>query len=192
VLSDGKTIPTHTVVWAGGLKASSLSEKVGVPTGRGGRFNVEPDLTITGHPKVYALGDFANHTSKGQELPQLASVAEQAGKWCARNILADIEGKQRQPFNYFDKGIMAMIGRSAAVAEIGPKRYEMEGVMAFTAWLGVHAALLSTMRARIEAFVEWAWDYFSDVKGDQVLDRFSEADIDWGEQETVPKAASDS
>ena len=81
---------------------------------------------------------------------------------------------------------MAMIGRSAAVAEMGPKRYELEGPIAFTAWLGVHAALLSTTRARIEAFVEWAWDYFSEVKGDQVLDRFSQEDIDWNDDDDDP------
>ena len=85
---------------------------------------------------------------------------------------------------------MAMIGRSAAVAEMGPKRHELEGPIAFTAWLGVHAALLSTTRARIEAFVEWAWDYFSEVKGDQVLDRFSQEDIDWSPETTKPPDAS--
>ena len=74
---------------------------------------------------------------------------------------------------------MAMIGRQAAVAEVGPKRYELEGAIAFASWLGVHMALLSTMRGRVEAIIEWAWDYFSDVKGDQVLDRFSQEDIDW-------------
>ena len=74
---------------------------------------------------------------------------------------------------------MAMIGRGAAVAEMGAHRYELEGPMAFTAWLGVHVALLSTMHAKVEAVVEWVWDYFSEVKGDQVLDRFSEEDIDW-------------
>jgi NADH dehydrogenase len=81
---------------------------------------------------------------------------------------------------------MAMIGRSAAIAEVGEHRHELEGIIAFTAWLGVHAALLSTMRARIEAFVEWAWDYFSEVKGDQVLDRFSQADIDWNDDDSQP------
>ncbi len=190
VLSDGKIVPSRTVVWAGGLHASELSQRVGISTGHGGRLDVDPDLTVPGHPHVYALGDFANIFSKGQELPQLASVAEQAGKWCAKNILADVAGKPRTPFDYFDKGIMAMIGRKAAVAEIGPKRYELEGVVAFAAWLGVHVTLLSTMRGRIETFVEWAWDYFGEVKGDQVLDRFSEADIDWND-EGLPKAAND-
>jgi len=85
-----------------------------------------------------------------------------------------------------------MIGRSAAVAEVGEHRHELQGPIAFAAWIGVHAALLSTGRAKIEAFVEWAWDYFGKVKGDQVLDRFSQADIDWnddsGEDASGPSA----
>jgi NADH dehydrogenase len=186
VLSDDRHIPTHTVVWAGGLRASELSGHVGLRPGHGGRLDVEADLTVPGFPNVYAIGDFANITDRGKVLPQLASVAEQAGKWCAKNIAADVEGKARKPFDYFDKGIMAMIGRSAAVAEMGPHRHELQGPIAFTAWLGVHAALLSTTRARIEAFVEWAWDYFSEVKGDQVLDRFSQEDIDWSPESVAP------
>jgi len=179
-LSDGTVIPTHTVVWAGGLRASDLSGNMGIRPGHGGRIDVEPDLTVAGQSGVYALGDFANITGKnGEHLPQLASVAEQAGKWCAKNILADIAEEPRKPFDYFDKGIMAMIGRGAAVAEMGPHRYELEGPMAFVAWLGVHVALLSTTQAKIEAVVDWAWDYFSEVKGDQVLDRFSQEDINW-------------
>ena len=185
-LSDGTVIPTHTVIWAGGLRAAELAGKVGLRQGHGGRLDVEPDLTISGYPSVYAIGDFANITERGRVLPQLASVAEQAGKWTAKNIFADIEGVERKPFSYFDKGIMAMIGRSAAVAEMGPKRYELEGPIAFASWLGVHAALLSTTRARIEAFVEWAWDYFSEVKGDQVLDRFSQEEINWNEEPETP------
>ncbi len=180
VLSDGTRIPTHTVIWAGGLRASDLSTKLEVRPGHGGRIDVQDDLSLAGYTGVYALGDFANITGKdGKALPQLASVAEQSGKWCARNIIAESEGVEKKPFSYFDKGIMAMIGRSAAVAEIGPHHHELQGPIAFAAWLGVHAALLSTARARVEAFVEWAWDYFSEVKGDQVLDRFSEEKIDW-------------
>jgi NADH dehydrogenase len=179
-LSDGRRIETRTVIWAGGLKASSLSQNVAMQTGHGGRIDVQPDLTVPGFPNVYALGDFANIAgADGKALPQLASVAEQSGKWCARNIAADVDGAERKPFKYLDKGIMAMIGRSAAVAEVGPRHHELQGPVAFAAWLGVHAALLTTARAKVEAFVEWAWDYFSDVRGDQVLDRFREESIDW-------------
>src|ERR1700759_1169545 len=81
-----------------------------------------------------------------------------------------------------DKGIMAMIGRGAAVAEVGKHRHELYGSIAFAAWLGVHAALMSGVRNRIEAFVDWGWDYFSGSRGPQILDRRSEAaHIDWGD-----------
>ena len=116
-LSDGTRIP-HTVIWAGGLKASSLSGNLGIPNGHGGRIDVQADLTVPGFTGVYALGDFANiAVEDGRPLPQLGSVAEQTGKWCAKNILLDMSGKPRVAFRYLDKGIMAMIGRNAAVAE---------------------------------------------------------------------------
>ena len=134
VLSDGTRISTRTVIWAGGLKASLLSNNIGVKPGEGGRIRVQSDLTVQGFPGVYALGDFANiSVGNGKALPQLASVAEQTGKWCARNITADIAGEPGKSFEYFDKGIMAMIGRNAAVAEIGEHRYEVQGVIAFAA-----------------------------------------------------------
>lgn len=184
ILSDGSRIDSHVVIWAGGLKASSLSDQLGIQTGKGGRIDVQPDLTVPGFPKVYALGDFANIAGDdGKPLPQLASVAEQSGKWCAKNILADIAGAARKPFAYFDKGIMAMIGHNSAVAEMGKHRHELKGPLAFAAWLGVHASLLSSTQAKIEAFVEWAWDYFGAAHGDAILDRVSEGQINWNDDE---------
>jgi NADH dehydrogenase len=190
VLSDETSIRTHTVIWAGGLKASALSARSGDRTGAGGRLNIQPDLTVPGLPGVYGLGDFANISGRdGKALPQLASVAEQSGKWCAKNIAADIAGEPVTPFDYLDKGIMAMIGRNAAVAEVGEHHHELEGPIAFAMWIGVHAVLLSTARARIEAFVEWAWDYFGKIKGDRVLDRFSREDIRWDDDEVTSGAS---
>jgi NADH:ubiquinone reductase (H+-translocating) len=107
-------------------------------------------------------------------------------------VLADAAGKPRRSFHYKDKGIMAMIGRGAAIAEVGPHRHELHGVIAFSAWLGVHAALMSGVRTRIDAFVEWGSDYFSDARGPQVLDRSDAARIDWAEDaapERVPAGA---
>jgi len=184
VLSDGTRIPTHTVIWAGGLKASSLSDNLGVPPGHGGRIDVQPDLSVKGFPGVYALGDFANIAgADGKPLPQLASVAEQSGKRCAKNIAAEVAGEQGEHFHYLDKGIMAMIGRDAAVAEVGADRHELQGPIAFAAWLGVHASLLTTARAKIETFVEWGWDFFRKVHADPVLDRTSQVNIDWNADE---------
>jgi NADH dehydrogenase len=182
VLSDGTRVPTHTVIWAGGLKAAPLSSNLGIKTGQGDRIDVQADLTVPGLTGVYALGDFANILGEdGKPLPQLGSVAEQSGKWCAKNILLDIAGMPRAPFRYLDKGIMAMIGRNSAVAEVGVHRHELQGAIAFAAWIGVHAALLTSTRAKIEAFVEWAWDYFGGSLGDAVLDRSEELPIDWND-----------
>lgn len=190
VLSDGTNVLTHTVIWAGGLKASALSDNVGVKTGHGGRLDVQPDLTVSGFDGVYALGDFANISGNdGKPLPQLASVAEQSGKWCAKNIELDLKGEPRKPFRYFDKGIMAMIGRDAAVAEVGEHRHELQGTVAFAAWLGVHAALLTTTQAKVGAFVEWAWDYLGNVRSDPVLDRPEQAQINWNDDDDPPQIA---
>jgi NADH dehydrogenase len=141
---------------------------------------VQPDLSVAGYPGVYALGDFANFkTSKGETLPQLASVAQQAGRHCARNIVGAVSGKAGEPFQYLDKGIMAMVGRNAAVAELGSRRHAVSGIPAFAAWLGVHALLLTTARAKIAAVLQWAWEYFQDVRVDPILDR---PDMDWSKQ----------
>jgi NADH:ubiquinone reductase (H+-translocating) len=182
VLSDGTTILTHTAVWAGGLKASSLSNSLGIKTGHGGRIDVRPDFSVAGFSGVYALGDFANIAdTDGKPLPQLASVAQQAGHSCAKNIVAAIQGRPGKPFRYVDKGIMAMIGRNAAVAEVGKKRHELTGPLAFAAWLAVHALLLIPTRAKIEAFLDWAWDYFGGSNVDPVLDRPEQVAVNWHE-----------
>lgn len=160
-LSDGSTIKTHLTLWGGGLMAAPIGARSGVSQGRGGRIDVQPDLTVGGFPEVYALGDFANVPgSDGDALPQLGSVAQQSGSWAADNILAGIEGKPRRPFHYHDKGIMAMIGRKAAVAEVGEHRHELHGRIAFAAWLGVHAQLLANAGAEVKAFLAWADEFY--------------------------------
>jgi NADH:ubiquinone reductase (H+-translocating) len=160
-LSDGTTIPTHLTVWGGGLMAAPLAAGSGISQGRGGRIDVRPDLTVEGFPSVYALGDLANIPgADDQALPQLGSVAQQAGDWAGRNILAGLQGEDRWPFQYHDKGIMAMIGRRSAVAEIGEHRHELHGRLAFAAWLGVHAQLLANAGAELNAFLAWADEFY--------------------------------
>jgi NADH dehydrogenase len=183
LLSDGTVIKTRCVAWAGGLMAAAPAAASGIPQGRGGRIDVGPDLTVAGFSGVYVVGDIANIAGPdGKPFPQLGSVALQSGQSVAKSILAQIKGEPRQEFRYHDKGIMAMIGRGAAVAEVGKHRHELHGSIAFAAWLGVHASLMSGVRNRIEAFVDWGWDYFSDTRGPQVLDqRSSAAHIDWDE-----------
>jgi NADH:ubiquinone reductase (H+-translocating) len=183
LLSDGTTIPTQCVIWSGGLKAAPLAASTGLTQGRGGRIDVQPDLRVPGHPGVYALGDFANlPAGDGTSfLPQLGSAAQQAGRWAARNIRRELHGKRPRRFIYFAKGILAMIGRSAAIAELGPSRVVVRGPLAFGMWLGVHAWLLGDNRARLEAAIDWSWDFVGNSRGVQVLDRSDATSIETDE-----------
>lgn len=159
-LADGSSVPGQIVVWAGGLKAGGLIAGSGLAQGRGGRVDVHPDLTAPDVEGVYVIGDAANITdSTGAKLPQLGSVAQQAGKWAAKNILSDLGGGSRAPFHYVDKGYMAMVGRGAAVAELGRKRLQLQGILAFLSWLLVHLALLSGLQQKIRALFSWLNGY---------------------------------
>jgi len=188
-LGDGTTIRTRCVIWGGGIMAAPVATTAdALPHGHGGRIEVLPDLTVDGVPDVYAVGDVANIPgAAGAALPQLGSVALQSGTWAAENILAGPAGRPRRPFRYHDKGIMAMIGRGAAIAEVGERRRELHGLPAFGAWLGVHAVLMTGVRNRVETFVDWCWDYLTRSRGPQVLDRADVARIDWsGDEPAAP------
>lgn len=191
VLSDASRIPTRTVIWGGGIVAVPLAADSGLPTGHGGRVPVEPDLTLAGHPGVYVLGDLAAIPGdEGDPLPQLGSVALQSGQWTAKNILATAAGRPARPFHYKDKGIMAMIGHNSAVAEVGRGRHEVDGTVAFLMWLGVHATLMTGVRPKVDAFIDWAWDYFSTTRA-LPLDRTGTARIDWGGESYDPTAQAE-
>jgi NADH:ubiquinone reductase (H+-translocating) len=164
-LDDGTVLTADTVIWAGGEQGASVVRDSGAPIGHGGRIDVAADLSVPGFDGVYAIGDVANVPAGEHDdaphgiLPQLGSVAAQGGTWAARNALAVAGGGKTEPFHYKDKGIMAMIGRNSAVAELGRRRHEIDGPLAFGAWLGVHAMLLSGVHSRTDAFLEWARDY---------------------------------
>ena len=181
-LSDGREILTRSGRvgrWDPSVRAVAAS--AGMPQGHGGRFEVAADLTVHGFPGVYALGDIANTPDPdGKPFPQLGSVALQAGRWAADNILADIDGKPRADFRYKDKGIMAMIGRNAAVAEVGPTSPRTARRRSrSSSWLGVHAWLLSGFRERVNALASWGWDYVANTRASAIIDRPEAARIDW-------------
>ena len=181
VLSDGDTIDTRCAIWGGGLQAAPLAASAGLAQGRGGRIDVHEDLTVEGFPGVFVVGDIANIPSDdGRAFPQLGSVALQAGQWAAKNIVADVDGKAIEPFDYHDKGIMAMIGHNAAIAEMGEHRHELHGAVGYAAWIGVHAYLMGVSSQRRDAFISWAWDEFGKSR---VLDTSDEARLH-GEGET--------
>jgi NADH:ubiquinone reductase (H+-translocating) len=161
-LKSGKVIEAHTLVWGAGLQANPIAGALGLELERGNRIAAEPDLSIAGHPEVFAVGDIAwiTDAKTDEVLPQLGSVALQAGQHAGENIARLAAGKETEPFRYHDKGTMATIGRGAAVVQL-PRGRTMKGEVAWLAWGAVHLALLSTGEDRTKALVDWTWSGFT-------------------------------
>jgi len=148
------------VLWAAGVAASPLGRALGAPLDRAGRVLVEPDLSLPGHRNIFVIGDLASlKDARGKQLPGVAPVAMQQGRWVARQIAADLAGKARTPFHYFDKGSLATIGRAAAIAQFG--KVHISGFLAWLSWLFIHIFFLIGFRNRIIVMIEWAWSYFT-------------------------------
>ncbi|TMA50352.1 MAG: NAD(P)/FAD-dependent oxidoreductase [Deltaproteobacteria bacterium] len=161
-LAGGAHIPTHTAIWAAGIRAAPVAADLGFPTGRSGRLLVEPTLQIPGQPRVFAAGDVA--LVAGQErLPQVAQVAIQQGEHAAENVLRVLRGEGLLDFQYRDKGALATIGRSRAVAAI--RGLEFAGRPAWWVWLVIHLVMLIGFRNRLVVLVNWAWNYFTYDRG---------------------------
>jgi NADH:ubiquinone reductase (H+-translocating) len=168
-LKSGEVIPARTLVWGAGLVANPLVKTLGIDLQRGDRVATEPDLSLAGHPEVFVVGDIAWTTVEGNEraLPQLGSVALQAGEQVAHNIAHLVAGEPTEPFHYHDKGTMATIGRGAAVAQTRGG-HTMKGRTAWLAWGAVHLALLSTGEDRAKAVVDWTWSGFSHERSGRI------------------------
>jgi NADH dehydrogenase len=164
----GEQIRTRTVLWAAGVAASPLNRTLGVALDRSGRVSVEPDLSIPGHPEAFAIGDMSVvRDTSGTALPGLAPVAMQQGARAADNVLRRLSGRPTRPFRYHDRGIMATIGRAAAVADIRGLR--LSGLIAWLAWLLVHITFLIGFRNRLLVLFEWAWAYVSWHRGARLI-----------------------
>ena len=161
-LESGTVLDAHTLVWGAGLQANPIAASLGVELEKGNRIPVGPDLTVVGHPEVFAVGDVAwiTDTKTGKVLPQLGSVALQAGERAGANVARRVAGKEPEPFAYHDKGTMATIGRGAAVIQTAHGR-TIKGKTAALAWGTVHLALLSTGEDRAKAIADWTWAGFS-------------------------------
>lgn len=165
---NDEAIPTRTVVWAAGNKASKLAAMLGGEVDRQGRVKVNPDLTIPGHPEIQAIGDMVTATfDDGKPVPGVSPAAMQAGVHAAKNIERMIKGEKPKDWNYFDKGSMATIGRNAAVADIGP--FKFSGLLAWFAWVFVHLLFLIGFRNRSAVFLQWIWAYFTYGKGARLI-----------------------
>ena len=168
-LSDGTVIPAGTTIWTTGVKAEPLADTLGTPTGSGGRLVVEADLSVPGHPDVFAIGDIALMLGpKGVPLPQVARPAMQAGKHVARQIIRRLEGHPTKRFRFHDRGQMATIGRHDAVTEL-PGGLRFGGPTGWLAWLGLHLVYLVGFRNRLNVFLNWTWNYLTYDRGSRIL-----------------------
>jgi NADH:ubiquinone reductase (H+-translocating) len=157
-LKDGSTIAAHTLFWSAGVRPAALAAALDVPKGRGGRIRVQPDLSLADHPEVFVVGDLAYLEQDGKPLPMMAPVAMQMGRYAGDAIVRRELGRPVAPFRYFDKGSMATIGRSTAVARVFA--INLTGFLAWVAWLGLHLLYLVGFRNRLVVLLNWAYDYF--------------------------------
>lgn len=164
ILADGARISTHTLVWAAGIRGHPLAEALGVPIGAGGRVPTLPDLSLEGHPEGFVAGDLCGlPAADGRPYPQVAQVAIQQGKHAARSIVARLRGEASAPFRYRDRGQMAIIGRSAGVAELSRRLggFRFTGFMGWLAWLFIHLVYLPGHQNKVNAFTTWAYNYLT-------------------------------
>jgi NADH dehydrogenase len=177
-MSDGEILRGN-VIWAAGVAASPLTKKLGVETDRAGRIKVAPDLSIPGHPEVFAVGDIVSLTDrKGQVVPGVSPAAIQMGEHVVKLITQGLRDRdrsaakgsgliEREAFGYWNKGTMATIGRSKAVAEFG--KVHFGGFFAWISWLFVHLIFLVGMRNRISVFMQWTYSYFTYKRGARII-----------------------
>ena len=166
--AGGARVDAATVVWAAGVAASRVGSFLGAPCDKQGRVVVNPDLTIPGHPEVFVIGDLALFTHQGSRpLPGVSPVAMQQGRYVAKTIRERLAGRPTRPFHYLDKGTMAVVGRSKAIAEL--LGLKLSGFLAWLAWSGLHIFYLIGFRNRFIVMFEWAWAYFSYQRGARLI-----------------------
>ncbi len=177
-LNNGQEIEAETLIWAAGVAASSLTGCLDCPRDRGGRIEVEPSLAVPGHPHVFAAGDLVKLTDPdGMDVPGLAPAAMQMGKHVAKVLREDLRLQEtryadryltlRPAFRYRDKGIMAIIGKNAAVAQA--KKLKLKGFPAWLAWLFIHLAFLVGFRNKLAVLLSWAFSYLFDKPAARVF-----------------------
>jgi NADH dehydrogenase len=184
VRAGDEMVRAATVLWAAGVRASSLnaqlSEQSGLPLDAAGRIRVTPDLSIPGHREVFVVGDQALFIDDNGTVPGLAPAAIQQGRAAAANILADLRGHARSPFVYFDKGSMATIGRASAVVETSA--FKTHGFVAWLMWCFVHIMYLVGFRNRLLVFMQWMWSYIRYRRGARLI-----TSRDWMQGPGVPQ-----
>lgn len=184
---EGKTIEAENIVWAAGVEAPAITRNLGIETDKGGRIVVDTDLSVPGHPEVFVAGDLAHCIDQaGKRVPGLCPSAMQMGKHAAKVILDELAGKPgrdypvRRQFRYFDKGSMATIGRSRAVAESMGMKFD--GFIAWLMWLFIHLLFLVGFRNRIAVLIQWFYAYVRYRRGARII-----TGLQWREGSPEPR-----
>ena len=168
VVVAGERIASKTVIWTAGVSPSPAGKWLGVQTDRAGRVRVEKDLTIPGHPEILVVGDTASLDQNGKPLPGVAQVAMQQGRYAGKLIQGRLRGRpDQQPFSYFDKGSMAVVGKGFAVLQAG--KIQLSGFPAWLAWAAVHLEFLAQSSLRVSVFVQWVWTYVTGQRGSRLI-----------------------
>jgi NADH dehydrogenase len=158
-LADGRQIGASTLIWTAGVRAGALADRLNLPQANASRLITEDTLQLAGHPEVFLVGDAAYLVdAAGKPLPMLATVAQQEARAAAANLKRMLNGEASQPFRYKDPGLLATIGRNAAVARIAGLSFS--GFVAWVIWVVLHIYRLIGFRNRLVVFINWAWDYF--------------------------------
>jgi len=168
---DGELIESATVLWTAGVEPRPIARALGTELDGSGRVVVGQDCSVPDHPEVFALGDIAAFTPEGagSALPGLAPVAMQQAVLVADNIARSVAGRERRPFHYRDKGIMATVGRSRAIAQTGSGKLKLSGLIAWLAWIFVHIWYLVGFRNRVAVFLNWFWAYLTYRRGARLI-----------------------
>lgn len=162
-------IAARTILWAAGVAASPLGAMLGAPLDRAGRVTVEPDLSLAGRPEVFVVGDLAAVACNGRPVPGIAPAAKQMGAHAAATIAASLAGRPGSAFRYRDYGLLATIGRRAAVVEISALK--LSGMLAWCFWLAAHIFFLIGFRNRLVVLLDWAWAYVTYARNARIIVR---------------------
>src|SRR6202161_1130745 len=175
IIVAGERIVSKTVIWTAGVAPSPAGKWLKVETDRAGRVRVQNDLTVTGHPELFVIGDTASLEQNGKSLPGVAQVAMQQGRYAAKLIRSRIAGTPPPgPFSYFDKGSMAVVGKGFAVLQ--SRKIHLSGFVAWLTWAAVHLQFLATSSLRVSVFLQWVWTYVTGQRGARLIGNHQSAD----------------
>jgi NADH dehydrogenase FAD-containing subunit len=168
VVLGGERIRSRTVIWTAGVSPSPAAKWLGAKSDRGGRVQVEPDMSVPGEPCVFVVGDMAHLEQGGKPLPGVAQVAMQQGRYVGELIARRVDGRTApSPFRYFDKGNLAVIGRNYAILE--SRRVQLAGFPAWCVWAGIHLVFLPAAGSRLVVLAQWVWTYLTKQFGSRVI-----------------------